>query len=66
MTELACLGRELDTLAARATARALKLHITGEVRDRARNGRYAFVHERGRDFAAGIWVIDPAFMLDLV
>jgi hypothetical protein len=36
------------------------------VRDRARNGRYAFVHERGRDFAAGIWVVDPAFMLDLV
>jgi hypothetical protein len=31
-----------------------------------RNGRYAFVHERGRDFAAGIWVVDPAFMLDLV
>jgi len=24
------------------------------------------VHERGRDFAAGIWVIDPVFMLDLV
>jgi hypothetical protein len=36
------------------------------VRDRARNGRYAFVHDRGQDFAAGIWVIDPAFMLDLV
>ena len=36
------------------------------MRDRARNGRYAFVHERGRDFAAGIWVVDPAFMLDLV
>jgi hypothetical protein len=36
------------------------------VRDRARNGRYAFVHERGRDFAAGIWVVDPAFMVDLV
>ena len=45
--------------------RALKIHITGEVRDRARNGRYAFVHDRGRDFAAGIWVVDPAFMLDL-
>ena len=43
-----------------------KLRITGDVRDRARNGRYAFVHERGRDFAAGIWVVDPAFMLDLV
>ena len=36
------------------------------MRDRARNGRYAFVHDRGQDFAAGIWVVDPAFMLDLV
>ena len=36
-----------------------------DTRDRARNGRYAFVHERGQDFAAGIWVVDPAFMLDL-
>jgi len=64
--ELERLDAELDTLAARAKSRALKLRITGEVRDRARNGRYAFVHERGRDFAAGIWVVDPAFMLDLV
>jgi hypothetical protein len=24
------------------------------------------VHERGRDFAAAIWVIDPVFMLDVV
>jgi hypothetical protein len=23
------------------------------------------VHERGQDFAAGIWVVDPAFMIDL-
>jgi hypothetical protein len=61
--ELERLDAELDTLAARAKSRALKLRITGEVR--ARNGRYAFVHERGRDFAAGIWVVDPAFMLDL-
>jgi len=62
------LGRvdaELDSFSARARARALKLHIIGDVRDRARNGRYAYVHERGRDFAAGIWVVDPAFMLDL-
>ena len=36
------------------------------MRDRARNGRYAFVHDRGQDFAAGIWVVDPVFMLDLV
>jgi hypothetical protein len=60
------LDRELDTLAARARSRALKLRISGEVRDRARNGRYAYVHERGQDFAAGIWVVDPVFMLDLV
>ena len=63
--ELERLDGALDTLAARAKSRALKLRITGDVRDRARNGRYAYVHERGRDFAAGIWVIDPAFMLDL-
>jgi hypothetical protein len=64
--EIDRLDRELDTLAARAKTRALKLRITSEVRDRARNGRYAFVHDRGVDFAAGIWVIDPAFMVDLV
>ena len=34
---LECLDAELDTLAARAKARALKLRITAEVRDRARN-----------------------------
>ena len=60
------LDAELDTLTARAKTRAAKLRITGEVRDRARNGRYAYVHDRGQDFAAGIWVIDPAFMIDLV
>ena len=59
------LDAELDTLAARARTRAVKIPITSEVRDRARNGRYAFVHDRGPDFAAGVWVIDPAFMLDL-
>jgi hypothetical protein len=60
------LDRELDALAVRARARVLKLRITPEIRDRARNGRYAIVHDRGQDFAAGIWVVDAAFMLDLV
>ena len=64
--ELGLLDRELDTFAARARSRALKVRITGETRDRARNGRYAYVHDRGQDFAAGIWVVDPVFMLDLV
>ncbi|MFX5562784.1 hypothetical protein ABTD73_20250, partial [Acinetobacter baumannii] len=44
------LDRELATLAARARTRALKVRITSEIRDRARNGRYAFVHDRGHDF----------------
>ena len=35
------------------------------MRDRARAGRFAFVHDRGVDFAAGVWVVDPAFILDL-
>src|SRR5205823_14353877 len=49
----------------RGRTRALKLRITPEIRDRARTGRYAYVHERGQDFAAGIWVVDPVFMIDL-
>src|SRR6185503_4860934 len=57
---------ELDTLAARAKSKALKIRIDGALRDRARAGRYAYVHERGADFAAGIWVVDPVFMLDAV
>ena len=60
------LDHGLDTLVARARTRALKVRITSEIRDRARNGRYAFVHDRGEDFAAAIWVVDPAFMIDLV
>jgi hypothetical protein len=60
------LDRELDALAARARTRSAKVRITAEIRDRARNGRYAFAHDRGQDFAASIWVIDPAFMIDLV
>ena len=60
------LDRELDVLSARARTRALKVRITSEIRDRARNGRYGFVHDRGQDFAAAIWVVDPAFMIDLV
>jgi hypothetical protein len=67
---LACklekLDSELDTLAARAKTKAVKVRVSGELRDRARTGRYAFVHERGQDFAAGIWVVDPVFMLDVI
>ena len=64
--EAANLEKELDTLAARAKNKALKVRITGAIRERARTGRYAFAYDRGPDFAASIWVIDPVFMLDLV
>jgi hypothetical protein len=60
------LDRELDALAARARTTACKLRVDGALRERARSGRYAYVHERGADFAAGIWIIDPVFMLDAI
>lgn len=59
------LDTELDTLAARAKTKALKLTITAPIRHRARAGRYAYVHPRGQDFADTIWIIDPVFTLDL-
>jgi hypothetical protein len=69
-TALGCaadkLDAELDTLTARARSHALKLRVDGALRDRAANGRYAWTFDRGQDFAAGIWVIDPVFMLDTV
>src|SRR3954470_24261114 len=45
------LDRELDTLAAKARTRALKLRVDAALRDRAANGRYAWTFDRGRDFA---------------
>lgn len=60
------LESELDALAAHARKQALKVRVDGALRDRARNGRYAYVYERGQDFAAGVWVIDPVFTLELI
>ena len=53
-------------LVTRARTRAIKLHVDAALRDRAANGRYAWTFDRGRDFARGIWVVDPLFMLDVV
>ncbi len=60
------LEQELDALAARAKQRAMKLCVDGAMRDRAANGRYAFVYERGQDFAPSIWIVDPVFMLEAI
>ncbi len=57
---------ELVALAARARHSAVKVRITSEIRDRALNGRYAYRHGRGQDFADAIWVVDPVFMIELV
>jgi hypothetical protein len=56
---LGCDTDKLDSeLAARARSSTLKLRVDATLRDRAANGRYGWVFERGQDFAAGIWVID--------
>jgi hypothetical protein len=49
-----------------APGRERASYVDSALRERARSGRYAYVHERGADFAAGIWVIDPVFMLDAI
>ena len=60
------LDAELDTRAAHPETRALKIRITGELRDRARNGRYAFAHEpRAGLRRRHLGRRPPAFMLDL-
>jgi hypothetical protein len=60
------LDRELDALGSRARTRAVKLQVDADLRDRAANGRYAWTFDRGRDFARGVWIVDPLFMLDVV
>lgn len=57
------LERELDTLSARAKRRALKIRVDAFMRDRAANGDYAYTIKRGEDFAAGVWVVDPTFLI---
>lgn len=67
---LGCEGRALDRrleeLAKEARRRAAHVVVDEPLRDRAANGRFAFALDRGRDFARGIWVIDPVFTIGLV
>ncbi len=58
------LDAELDALQTKTKTAHATLRVDPALRERARTGRYAYVHERGPDFAAGIWVVDPVFMLD--
>jgi hypothetical protein len=58
------LEAEVDRLHARAKTSSAQLRVDSALRERARTGRYAYVHDRGADFAAGILEVDPVFMLD--
>ena len=60
------LDTQLDELQASAKRTHQMLRVDTTLRERARTGRYAYIHDRGADFAAGIWVVDPAFMLDAI
>jgi hypothetical protein len=56
----------LDKLARESKAKALKIVVDESLRDRAVHGRFAWSFDRGSDFANGVWIIDPLFMLSVV
>lgn len=60
------LSAGVERLASRASAVALKIRVDAAMRDRAIAGRFAWVHERGTDFASSVWIIDPLFFVDAV
>jgi len=57
---------ELQALSARAQRQMFRLDVDRSLRDRAAAGRYAWVHERGADYAAAMWVVAPEFMIAAV
>jgi hypothetical protein len=59
------LDHELEELERNAAARGVMLTIDQLTRDRAINGRFAYVHQRGADLDDAVWIVDPAFMLAL-
>ncbi|HEV7805459.1 MAG TPA: hypothetical protein VGO80_06560 [Solirubrobacteraceae bacterium] len=60
------LSAGVERLASRAGAVALKIRVDDAMRDRAIAGRFAWVDDRGADFASSVWVIDPLFFVDVV
>ncbi|MDW5593005.1 hypothetical protein VSS74_01560 [Conexibacter stalactiti] len=62
--------KSLDTVLEELTreARERNAHVVVDehVRDRASNGKFAWTLDRGRDYARGIWVVDPVFMIGLI
>jgi hypothetical protein len=58
--------KKLDELAGAAKRKAQMLRVDGLLRDRAANGNYAYVYDRGADLAPSMWIIDPVFTIGLV
>lgn len=56
----------LDGLASAAKNLRIQIRVDRHMRERAANGRYAWVFARGADFADSMWLIDPVFMIDVV
>lgn len=59
-------AKHLADLADSAHKAMLRLVIDTHIRDRAAGGGYAWVYERGEDFADAVWLVDPVFMIELV
>ena len=55
--------QRLDKLAKKAKTGAIKVRVDEHLRDRAANGRYAWVHTRGEDYANAVYVVDPVFVI---
>ncbi len=69
-TAIACKPEELDPelgkLAERAERASFKLDVDRALRERASAGRYAWVYDRGADYADAVWVIAPEFVIGAI
>ena len=69
-TAIACKPEELDPelgkLAERAERASFKVDVDRALRERASAGRYAWVYDRGADYADAVWVIAPEFVIGAI
>ncbi|MDO8208968.1 ParB N-terminal domain-containing protein [Conexibacter sp. CPCC 206217] len=67
---LACdeedVDRQLVALRSKTRTHSRHVRVEGSTRDRAANGDFAWVYDRGGDFAPTVWLVDPVFAIDLV
>lgn len=56
--------QKLDALSRKTRDSALLMRVDSQMRERAANVRCAYVASRGVDYADGIWVVDPMFLIE--